>query len=214
MYIWRSVAWVGIKHWTRLPFTARRNWVVRECCAIDIAHWPTYYPWITPHPGTFDSMQPSGWKTAALKAGVGTAPELYELHESCMKREKERQRTEQWLRVNRERIEEWNECNREGKGGEGWRREIRLLCILLAIHTRTFHLRSHQLSNWESDGDVRASRISTRPELGAPLRPNQNTITFTARTDAHRPAPIYSFSLLTVIPKQTPSHSFPHKKHV
>lgn len=92
--------------------------------------------------------------------------------------------------------------------GEGWRREIRLLCILLAIQTHTFHLRSHQLSNWESDGDVRAARISTRPELGAPLRPNQNTITFTARTDAHRPAPIHSFSPLTCTPRQrlvTPS---------
>lgn len=92
--------------------------------------------------------------------------------------------------------------------GEEWKREIRLLCILLAIHARTFHLRSHQLSNWESDGDVRASRISARPELGAPLRPNQNTITFAARADARRPAPIYTLSPLTFTLKQTLTFSF------
>lgn len=157
-----------------------------------------------------DSMEPSGWKTTAQKAGAGTAPEPCELYERCMDRQKERKETEQRLQINRE---EWSESEREGKGGKGWRREIRLLCILLAIQTRTFHLRSHQLSNWESDGDVRAARISTRPELGAPLRPNQNTITFTARTDVHRPAPIHSFSPLTFTPKQTPSHSlsFSHK---
>lgn len=106
--------------------------------------------------------------------------------------------------------DEWSRCRgvewkwEGGKRGERWKREIRLLCILLAIHTRTFHLRSHQLSNWESDGDVRAARISTRPELGAPLRANQNTITFTARTDAHRPTPIHSFS----------PHSHPSKLRV
>lgn len=84
-----------------------------------------------------------------------------------------------------------------------WKREIRLLCILLAIHTCAFHLRAHQLPNWESDGDVSAARTSTRPEFGAPLRANQNTITFFARTDAHRSAPIHSFFPLTFTLKQT-----------
>ena len=51
-------------------------------------------------------------------------------------------------------------------------------------HWRTFHLRSHQLSNWESDGGCEAPSVSTRPERGAPLRPHQNTITSTARPDA------------------------------
>ena len=72
----------------------------------------------------------------------------------------------------------------EGAGVMGWRRwtEIQLACILLPIQTTPFHLRAHQLLNWESDGDVRAARISTRREVGAPLSPNQNTITGTART--------------------------------
>ncbi len=95
-----------------------------------------------------------------------------------------------------------------GKRSEGWRREIRLLCILLAIQTRTFHLRAHQLSNWESDGNVRAARISTRPELGAPLRPNQNTITLAARTDTHRPR-IHTLILPTHIHTQANSKSLP-----
>lgn len=94
---------------------------MKECCAIGIAHWPTYSPWITLDPGTLDSMQPSGWKTTALKAEAGTAPELYELHESSMERQKkkkkkERKGTEQWLRVNREGVEEWNGSDREEKG--------------------------------------------------------------------------------------------------
>lgn len=59
---------------------------------------------------------------------------------------------------------------------------IQLPCTVLPIRIHPFHLRAHQLSNWESDGDVRAAGISTRPEVGAPLRPNQNTIMFTART--------------------------------
>lgn len=113
------------------------------------------------------------------------------------------------MTAEKSRRQRTNESAREGERCERWREEIRLLCILLAIHTCTFHLRSHQLSNWESDGDVGVARISTRPELGAPLRPNQNTITFTARTDAHRPAPIHSFSPLTFTPRQSPSHSLP-----
>lgn len=123
-----------------------------------------------------------------------------------MVRQKEKKVTEQWLQINIEEVRvEWKQEG--GKRGEGWRREIQLVCILLAIQRRTFHLRSHQLSNWESNGDVRAARISTRPELGAPLRPNQNTITFTARTDAHRPALQHAFSPLTFTHRQTPTHS-------
>lgn len=58
-------------------------------------------------------MEPSGWKTTAHKAGVGTAPEPCELYERCMERQKERKGMEQWLKMNRE---EWNESEREGKG--------------------------------------------------------------------------------------------------
>lgn len=165
------------------------------------AHWLAYYPWV--NFGSRDlwhksSIESSGWKTAGQRSW----------HCSWILwivwNKKERGEPAQWLQTNTAEVKEWNESEREEKRGEGWRREIRLLCILLAIHTCTFHLRSHQLSNWESNGDVRAARISTRPELGAPLRPNQNAIMFTARTGAHK----RSFSPLTFTPKQTPSHSF------
>lgn len=54
---------------------------------------------------------------------------------------------------------------------------------------------SHQLSNWESDGDVKATRIAPRLALGTPLRPNQNTIAFTARNDTHTDPHSYTHSL-------------------
>lgn len=145
-----------------------------------------------------DTMKQSSWKTTAQEAGLGTAPEPWELYERSVVRQGEREVTEQGLHLGTE------EVGVEGRGrGKGWRREIQLVCMLLAIQRRTFSLRSHQLSNWESDGDGRAAGISTRPELGTPLRPNQNTITFTARTDTHGPAPEHSHSraaTLLVVP--------------
>lgn len=87
---------------------------------------------------------------------------------------------EQWLKMAAK-----GERKMDGEEVMGWERqtEIQLACILLPIQINPFHLRAHQLSNWESDWDVRAARISTRPGVGTPLRPNQNTIMFTARPE-------------------------------
>lgn len=155
-------------------------------------HYLTYYSWIKPRSkaqqGNIRSKNCSP-KNRALTLVLTQIT-------NCMRGIQTNRKTgalAQWLQTNREAQKiKWKQDG--GRRSEGWRREIRFLCILLAIHTRTFHLRSHQLSNWESDGDVRAARISTWPELGAPLRPNQNAITFTARTDAHKPTAILILS--------------------
>lgn len=164
--------------------------------------------------GTETAVNHQDEKLQPKRQGGGPPPEPHELYERHEERPQERGETGQGLQINRGGGGvEWK--REGGKMGEEWRREIRLLCILLAIQTRAFHLRSHQLSNWESDGDVRAARISTRPELGAPLRPNQNTITFAARTDTQRPATIHLFSLLAFTASPTPRRSlafFPHKQ--
>lgn len=102
----------------------------------------------------------------------------------------------------------------EGEEVMGWgrRTEIQLACILLPIQINPFHLRAHQLSNWESDGDVRAARISTRPEVGAPLRPNQNTITFTARPDSCSNTIFFFFFFTqTLLDKCTYNHAHTEK---
>lgn len=106
---------------------------------------------------------------------------------------------------------------REEVTGWGWRTGIQLACILLPIPTLPFHLRAHQLSNWESDGDVRAAGISTRPEVGTPLRPNQNTITFTARTHSRSntilcAAPLFFYFTQTLLDKCTYYHTHTQKK--
>lgn len=111
----------------------------------------------------------------------------------------------------------WLQKETEGWKGRrlwGWgrRTEIQLACILLPIQINPFHLRAHQLSNWESDGDVRAARISTRPEVGAPLRPNQNTITFTARPDSCSNTFFFFFFLTqTLLDKCTYNHAHTEK---
>lgn len=81
--------------------------------------------------------------------------------------------------------------------------------IASAVQTHSSgRLPSHQLSNWESDGDVKAARIAPRLALGTPLRPNQNTIAFTARNDTHRPTLIHTFSPVTSGCRQTPDYLF------
>lgn len=72
---------------------------------------------------------------------------------------------------------DWRWLQKKTVMGWGWQTKIQLACILLPIQINPFHLRAHQLSNCESNGDVRAARISTRPAVGAPLRHNQKTIT-------------------------------------
>lgn len=102
----------------------------------------------------------------------------------------------------------------EGEEGVMERRqrtEIQLACILLPIQINPFHLRAHQLLNWESDGDVRAARASTRPEVGAPPRPNQNAITLTARSDSCSNTGFFFFFTQTLLDKCTYNHAHTQK---